>query len=189
MSLPSYTYNAGVPNPDNDPSVDQPDMLINTQSIASLIATDHVGFNTPNGGTHDQVTFSSNNVPTLPTTFPTLFTQVPSGGTKPELYFYSGTAAQSSSQYVRASAGSAVLTAGIIIKWGSSGLVPNNTTINFVSPFPNACFNVQLTIQDATQKQAFLNVSSQTTTGFTIRTINSNGSATSTAFEYFAIGF
>lgn len=186
MSL--YIYNAGVPNSDNDPSIDQPDMLINAQSIASIIGEDHVTFNNAVGGTHKQVRFSSNNEPALPTVYPTLFTKVPSGGSKAELFFYSGSAAQSSTQYVVAAQGSVVLTAGIILKWGNVGLTSDGATINFVNAFPNNCFQVFLTIKDTTQKQAFLNVNQITTTGFTIRTIRSDGASVQTAFEYLAIG-
>lgn len=187
MSL--YIYNAGVPNADNDPSVDQPDMLINAQSIAGIIGEDHVTFNNALGGTHKQVRFSSNNVPALPTVYPTLFTQVPGGGAKAELFFYSGSAAQSSSQYQLATNGSTVLMGGVIMKWGQVPLSPDGSTINFVNAFPNACFQVFLTITDGTQKQSFLNVNTKSVTGFTIRTINSNGAPTSIAFSYLAIGW
>ena len=65
----TISYNSSVPVPTNDPSVDQPDMTINTQSVATIIAVDHVGFNSsgsaPNGvgGTHLQVTFNGKNTP------------------------------------------------------------------------------------------------------------------------------
>lgn len=47
-----FGYNFNVPNTPNDPSDDQPQMLINTVSIGNLIAVDHVGFSTVNGGYH-----------------------------------------------------------------------------------------------------------------------------------------
>lgn len=54
----SFTYNNGVPAANNNPSVDQPDMLTNAQSINSIIAVDHISFNVTNGGTHKQITFN-----------------------------------------------------------------------------------------------------------------------------------
>ena len=48
----NFGYNFNVPNAPNDPSDDQPQMLINTVSIGNLIAIDHVGFNTALGGYH-----------------------------------------------------------------------------------------------------------------------------------------
>lgn len=57
----TFSYNNLVPATNNNPSVDQPDMLINTQSIDSIVNVDHVSFNAASGGTHKQVTFSSKN--------------------------------------------------------------------------------------------------------------------------------
>ena len=181
--MSSFTYITGVPAADNDPSVDQPNMVTNTNSIPGLIAIDHVSFNASNGGTHLQVTFSSDNVPTLPATPPVLFTNTVNG--LPELFFYSGDATHSSNQYVQAAQGSTMLLGGIILKWGTSaGLVADNTTITFPVAFPNNCYNVQLSINDSTAKQTYLNVSAKSTTGFTIRAAGS----VPVAFYYSAIG-
>lgn len=64
--MSSFVYNNGVPAANDNPSDDQPDMLTNAQSIQSILAVDHVGFNTANGGTHLQVTITSNNTPSTP---------------------------------------------------------------------------------------------------------------------------
>ncbi len=61
--MTNFNYNNAVPAPNNNPSVDQPDMLINTQSIELLLEVDHISFRTEDGGTHKQVTFSSKNTP------------------------------------------------------------------------------------------------------------------------------
>lgn len=63
----SFAYNNGVPAGPNDPSVDQPDMLTNTQSIENIINVDHVTFNNTAGGKHKQVTFASKNTPVAQT--------------------------------------------------------------------------------------------------------------------------
>jgi hypothetical protein len=71
----AFSYNTGVPAAPNNPSVDQPEMLINCESINSILAVDHVTFNTSgtgtpgsSGGQHLQVTFNGKNVPSgLPT--------------------------------------------------------------------------------------------------------------------------
>lgn len=42
----TISYNNDVPAGPNNPSVDQPQMLLNTQAINSIIAVDHAGFNT-----------------------------------------------------------------------------------------------------------------------------------------------
>jgi len=48
----TYPYTDSVPNANNAPKNDQPDMLQNTQSIDGIIAEDHIGFDIPNGGYH-----------------------------------------------------------------------------------------------------------------------------------------
>jgi hypothetical protein len=53
MSL--FQYNTGIPAAPNNPSVDQPDMLTNTDSIDGLIDVDHIGFNENLGGYHDVI--------------------------------------------------------------------------------------------------------------------------------------
>lgn len=50
----SFTFNDGIPAPNNDPSVDQPDLLQNNVSINGILAVDHISFNAQNGGTHLQ---------------------------------------------------------------------------------------------------------------------------------------
>ena len=59
----SFPYTLNIPNPPSNPSTDVPNMQTNANSISSLIAVDHTGFNTSSGGTHLQVTFNGNNVP------------------------------------------------------------------------------------------------------------------------------
>jgi len=59
----SFTFNTGIPAANNDPSVDQPDMLSNNVSTNAILAVDHVTFNTANGGTHKQTTFIGKNPP------------------------------------------------------------------------------------------------------------------------------
>lgn len=51
-------YNTIPATPDN-PSNDQPLMLINNQSIDSILAVDHIGFNSAGGGEHLQVTLNA----------------------------------------------------------------------------------------------------------------------------------
>ncbi len=59
----TFNFNSSIPAANNNPSVDQPDMLTNNQSTDGILAVDHVSFNTANGGQHKQVTFNNKNVP------------------------------------------------------------------------------------------------------------------------------
>lgn len=74
-------YNLNIPLSGNDPSVDQPNMLTNTNSISTLIGVDHVTFNTvgsPNGQ-HLQVTLPLLNTPAVQVSpASTIFTGNPS---------------------------------------------------------------------------------------------------------------
>ncbi len=50
--MPSFTYNLNIPATNNNPSVDQPNMLTNNNSINSILGVDHNSFNIANGGYH-----------------------------------------------------------------------------------------------------------------------------------------
>lgn len=139
----TFTFNTSIPAASNDPSDDQPIMLSNNVATSGIIAVDHVGFNTSGGGQHLQVTFNSNNTPSLPASPPVLFTQINSG--LPQLFFYSGDAAHSANQYnIIELNGSTVLFGGMVIKWGTSNFSgsSSNVTVTFTNPFPNTLFAV-----------------------------------------------
>jgi hypothetical protein len=53
--MTNYPYTRDLPVANNDPSVDQPLMTQNTNSIDSLIDEDHYSFGENNGGFHRQV--------------------------------------------------------------------------------------------------------------------------------------
>lgn len=57
--MTNFAYNSSVPATNDNPSDDQPLMLINTQSINDILAVDHVTFGLSNGGTHSKVTLLS----------------------------------------------------------------------------------------------------------------------------------
>jgi hypothetical protein len=51
----TYSYNGTVPSSTNYPGSDQTPMLANTGSISGILENDHIGFNSENGGTHEQI--------------------------------------------------------------------------------------------------------------------------------------
>ncbi len=86
----TFTFNDGIPAANNNPSVDQPDMLSNNVSTNGILAVDHISFNAPNGGTHKQVTFIGKNVPgaqTDPTSV--LYTNSGTASSVADLFFRS----------------------------------------------------------------------------------------------------
>ncbi len=62
-----FTYIRDIPATPNDPSVDQPKMQINNNSIDDILEVDHVSFETANGGTHKKVTYIAKVTPAIPT--------------------------------------------------------------------------------------------------------------------------
>jgi hypothetical protein len=183
----TIAYNLGIPNSPDNPSTDQPNMKTNNDNIATYVAIDHVAFNTSGSGQHAQVTFNANNVPSVPTAPPILFTNTVAA--LPQLFFYSGDAAHSSTQYVANANGSTFLLGGIILKWGHV-TATDNTTIGFPVQFPNNCFNVQITVDAITVLPTLVTVSgTPNATAFTPRVKDTNGATASpVSIFYLAIG-
>lgn len=53
--MTNFDYNRDIPDGPNNPSEDQPDLKVNTNSIDDLINEDHYSFGVNNGGFHKQV--------------------------------------------------------------------------------------------------------------------------------------
>jgi hypothetical protein len=150
-------YNNGVPTALNDPSLDQPQMLINTQSIENILAVDHVSFNASSGGQHAQVSFPQTRTdPTLSGSQGMLYTKTTTA-TSP--YFANAAGAgslwyggQGTGQVTEASGGNASngfvkFPNGIMFSWGIQTGCQQGTVINFAYPFTTSCFNVQISIR------------------------------------------
>lgn len=185
----TISYNLGIPNAPNNPSTDQPNMKTNNDNIALYVAVDHVAFGSPGSGQHSQVTFFQDNVPSLPTpNDPSgnkkgiLFTNTVGAGTVNQLFYYAGTAAQSSTQYVASANGSTFLLGGIILKWGSAGTI--GIPLSFPVAFPNNCFVVQVIGTSALYTGGFV-VTAVSSTAFTVQRTSGVGS---TGYYYLAIG-
>ena len=201
----SIGYTTGIPSGPHSPSADQPNMMTNNDNIPIYVAVDHVGFGVGDGqtsGRHKQVTFDSNNTPSVPTTTPVLFTADPGGAplNYPQLYFYSGTAAQGEDQYnltgtagSTGSGGSTFLFGGLIVKWGFIANAPDNTPIAFSTlsgaAFPNNCYGVFPIInKNNTSSPVNVTISSFTASNFTLRISFQSGGTTSQNILYYAIG-
>lgn len=179
----SISYNLGIPAAGNNPSVDQPKMKDNNDNINNLIGIDHVAFNTSGSGKHLQVTFNSNNVPSIPTSPPVLFTN-DDAFSIPQLFFYSGSAAHTSSQYVASTNGSTFLLGGMILKWGTSTANNPALPVVFASAFPNQCFGVFLQPTDPGYTGSMVPITI-TASGFSARRQSGSGN---TGVFYLAIG-
>lgn len=66
--MPTWNYDLDIPFEDNNPSVDQPRMRQNTNSIDGLLNEDHYSFETDNfDGWHKKCTFPAPVTPAAPT--------------------------------------------------------------------------------------------------------------------------
>lgn len=173
----SYPINPNIPAANNDPADDQPGMQTNFANINSYVQVDHTNPSLGTGaGQHKQVTFQSNNPPSSPVSPPVLFTNtqdgagnnLPGSPINPELFFYSGSSTVSQSQNICQSVGSIMLFGGIIIKWGGAAGVVDGQRINFVNPFPNALWSLQVSggIHSGTQPTINFDQTTYSATGF-----------------------
>lgn len=178
MTIP---YNLNIPFSTHNPSVDQPNMEINTNNIASIIAIDHVAFNTAGSGQHNQVTFNANNVPGGFS--PPVFYTNNDAFSIPQLFYATQDAAHSTNQYVAMASGSVLVLGGIIIKWGGAGTI--GTPVNFTPAFPNNCFSVQITGTSSLYSGGFV-VTAKSKTTFTVA--RTDGHSGATGYSYLAIG-
>jgi hypothetical protein len=184
MSAP-FIFTNSTPSANMPPSQSQPLMLQNFASTQGILGVDHVTFNNETGGLHKQVTFTQTPaapVPTLPTDPPVLFTMPNILNGVPQLFYYSGSDTQSSTQYINALQGSTFLLGGIIIKWGSMG-VPGPVT--FASAFPNTCYVVLVQGTSAAYSGGWA-ATNILTNGFTANRTSGSGN---TNYNYIAIGY
>jgi len=190
-----FQFDATVPATNDNPSADQPDMLVNNQSTLGILGTDHITFNLNNGGQHKAITFNqdASYVPVaFPVNPPQLFTNTVDGagnalpGGVPELFYYSGSNVQSQNQYVSRPTGSVLLPGGIIMKWGQANNISDGAAFTFVPAFPNNVFSLQVSGGTSSSPQPTINFSQGTlsVTGFTAKITGTQP----INFYYIAIG-
>jgi len=133
------SYNLNIPFQSNKPSVDQPNMLTNTNAIAAWVLVDHFGFNDNQGGWHKNIHQPPQGTPGTVAGINQLYAQNVSpnttGGT-PDTQLFTKTGAGGISQITGNSAmneGYQWL-GGVIIQWGFVGPA-GVTTGSFASGF------------------------------------------------------
>lgn len=172
--MPLVTYNLNIPLATNNPSNDQPNMQTNTNAINTILAVDHYPFNDSRGGTHKQVSLTNESAPGIPAgSSGVLYSNLANGQSWPFWQNSLGTF-QILGQDSILTTGYTTLPGGLIMEWGF-GTLPGSSnptgTITFPLQFPNACFNVQVS----------LNANSNTSQANTIFTI---GTPTVTSFKW-----
>lgn len=150
-------YTLDIPATNNNPSTDQPKMLLNTNAIDTLLSVDHISFNADNGGFHKKVTLPSTTytlgAPPVPNFSQmilfTALTGTPLGSVLAYTKDGSSTAyplMSSVNPSVTSSfqaSGHTSMLGGVIMQWGTlSGGGSNTGSISFPIQFPNAVFGI-----------------------------------------------
>jgi hypothetical protein len=152
--MPNFTYTTDIPDAQHNPSNDQPDMKINTNSINGIIDVDHYGFNTSGGptdekgGTHRQVTLTNMGPPGLGQGDGVLFSQLHRGEAWPYWQNGLGQNLMLGGPTTLAESGSVFLAGGVLIQWGQVSASPfssgDSGTVSFTTTF-SAIFTVYIT--------------------------------------------
>ncbi len=169
--MTQFDYSDNIPFDTNDPSVDQPNMKTNTNSIDNLINVDHVSFNFPNGGYHRIIHQINNNasprtrsgvgatyanfpaaIPTINQVFQALYTpDTTAAVADTQLFNITGIGGISQLTGNLATTDGWCWVGGILIQWGFVSITLPAGTVTFKDrvtgaiPFPNNIFNIQAT--------------------------------------------
>jgi hypothetical protein len=85
--MPFIGYTTGIPDENNDPSADQPNMKINTDAINQILGVDLYSFNDNNGGNHQKSTYVAQNPgPSSVSGKIVQYGAIPSGSSSTELF-------------------------------------------------------------------------------------------------------
>lgn len=202
-NMATFTYTDDIPDATHNPSTDQPDMKINTNSIDSIIAVDHYSFEEGNlnrDGWHKQSTYPTLGV--APTTLAlqgAVYTKDVGGGVTQLFY-----RPQSNSTEIQltgvtpqvANNGYSSLPGGILIQWGQKALVGTGeqaVTINYVAEgniaMPNDTFVALATLRNSTvntTNNPTIACRDRTAAGFTA---HYSGASGYNEFQWIAIGW
>ena len=189
------SYNLGIPSGPNNPSNDQPNLLINNDNVATALAVDHVPFNVANTGYHTVIHQVPNGGlipvdPPIVAGFGQLYAKNVTVGvnTDTQLFFKTGLGGVSQITGNFATANGWQQLGGVLLQWGSITGTPiaNGQTVNFTRNFTSV-FSITLgtTSNSTSDKTINILTGSVTNSGFQVST-----SATSLfqTVYYMAIG-
>lgn len=191
------TYNPAIPNANDIISQSQSQIKTNFGQADIIFDVNHITFDNAtvvDRGKHRKVDFIRQTVaPGSAATQLVLYEKLVS--TNSELFFQRDNVATevqlTSGNPTIGTNGSTFLPGGIILKWGTA-TVTNTQTVNFITPFPTACFQVILqpiNNQAVTVANDYVYVASFNTTSFNataVRRITLVGNTVN--FSYIAIG-
>jgi len=194
----NFDYIKNIPDGPNNPSVDQPKMKTNTNSINDLIGVDHITFNLNNGGFHTDIHISPQGADPAPFAgVGQLYTKTVGAPADQQLFYESGGGVINQLTGGANSAtvnGFTFLDGGILFQWGQYKITTPDTLngffiITFPTAFPTTLFSVVATpfftsSTIATNKHDWAGVNSSLTT-FKIAFV---GFKQDDLFSFFATG-
>ena len=202
--MPTFIYTNDIPDANNNPSTDQPDMKVNTNSIDSLINVDHYSFQESGyDGTHRHVQLRDDETlnGTIPTGlqgsgWETIYSSKTSG--IGDLWFVREAALTgirltgpgtpnpiASAAAGQASNGYTFLPGGMLLQFGLTNAVGASLAVSFPITFSTALLSLTLgTISGAANR--FFTITSQSTSGFTV--VSSTGISVTGSY-WMAIGY
>lgn len=201
--MTDYTYTTGIPATNNNPSVDQPNMAVNTNSINNIIGEDHYTFNDSRGGMHQWVRMPviGSIPPVLMSGQGTIYTKTrttTTGNNEGSLFFTSDnngheyqltrTISPSFSTFANAVGNGWTFLPGQLLY--EYGVATKNTdgTVLFAVPFSTGVFAINCTVFQNSNNRAFIQVKTSSLSGFTVASRDSSGNDTSNTFYWTAIG-
>lgn len=189
--MPNFTYTRSIPAASHNPSVDQPDMQINTNSTDDLIAVDHFSFNDNDGGLHKKVSLVAKTAP-FPT--PAGASCVLYGGTAGNLIFsnvaLAGTGVQmtvGSRPPVLAAIGRTFLPGGLSLIWGSGTTVAGTLTQAYPDPLA-VVYTASAVVVGAPPTTSFVSVNTLNLAQITVSSNNTTGNPTNVSVFWMVIG-
>ncbi len=202
----NFNYTLGIPNGPDNPSDDQPIMQTNNDSGANIWNVDHYGFVNPLGGWHKNIRLpqiAGNADPMavnpgngFPANAGQIYTRTINGDL--ELFYESsaGVVNQLTAAITPVAGvnGYTFLPGGILLQWGVFNFSASPTLaglVNYNIPFPNAVFNVEMTvigISSSPQTLQINNASPPSNNQFSWRFTTAPNGTSYEGFFWFAIG-
>lgn len=183
------TYTSAIPQPTDNPSSSQDQILQNFQSISTLVAVNHVQFNDGDEGKHKFLQMpEESSAPATAANEGALYTK--DTGSEPNLFWRkesSGAEQQMTNTIPVTVAPNRHwnFADGLQIRLGTVTHTGTSTAVVFSSPFSGVGYTVMLTPLGAAGLVTGWNAQNLSTTGFTMA---SSGSGGGTSFYYMAYG-
>jgi hypothetical protein len=183
------TYTSNIPQPADNPSDSQDQILQNFQSISTLIGINHVAFNDPDEGKHKFLQMPEEaSAPTTGANEGALYTKEQAGATQ---LFWRNESNGTEQQFTNSLPNIAApnndwsFANGLQLRFGTVTHTGTSTPVVFSAAFSNTAYVVLLTPIGAAGLVAGWNAQALTPTGFNM---SSSGPGGGNAFYYVAIG-